>query len=170
MKKWAVGLMVLWLALASAGASAQLVPEERDGQLMRGWIKNDQSQFIIVMEVDAGRSADMYFEYANDTTLIEDELDVMVVKEQDASRSQLRTLGADQMTLRSAVTEDGNIALIVVAQADEYVYLMVIATARPDADLDGALFAEVSVDVIQNGLKNADDPKGYREEPMADSL
>lgn len=142
-----------------------------DDQVMRGFIKDDASQFMIAMEMQADGSSEakLMYSFLNDTEMIEDELDVMVVESTPADRSQLRTLGADEMMLYAVVTDgDFTPGLIVVARNGDSVFMMALIGTTSGTNLDGSLFAEVSIDVIKNGVEDMEEPDGYIEQDMDD--
>lgn len=169
-RKIAIFFLSFIVAFATSYAVVDITSAQIDEDvLMRGWIADDESHFVIAMETDGGSTstARIMYDMVSDPDMIEGELDMMIVEEMEVEGRNLRTIGADEATLYGVITPDFEAALLFVARSDQYVYMMVMSSYN-GGELDGEAFAMITVDVIDEGLEDVDTPRNYTEHEVDD--
>lgn len=95
-----------------------------------------------------------------DTETLEDTFDILIVQEDAVTGDSLLGLGADAATMYGFVDmETTDPGLLIIASSGPNVYIMLTVGNIDDVEP----FAQFSMDVLHDGLEDADEPDGYTE-------
>jgi hypothetical protein len=155
----AILLIPFLLASPAYAETPESEPEIRGFQDTNGTI-------IIASEMDMGdpELAEMVIS-SMDTETLEDSFDILIVQEDAMTGDSLLGLGADDATMYGFVgMETAEPGLLIIASSGPNVYIMLTMGDLDDVEP----FAQFSMDVLLDGLEDADEPDGYTEVELED--
>ena len=159
MKRLITLIALVAVALTPVGAFAS--PGDPEAV---AYVTPDGANVLLLMRVETEDRATARFMVSMlDDATLEDTLSLIVIESDELDRDARRGIGADRATLFAVYEPDMGPGLVLVASDGPDVFVL----AAFGDDLDGAAFAELTVDAIANDL-DIDTPRGYIAVPLDD--
>src|SRR5690606_14787406 len=89
------GIFLLAMLVGMATSAIVASGQEAGDPKMRAFMKQDESNFFIIMEMDAGseNEARVMYEFLSEDAMIEDEFEVTIIQSEEPSAREVRSIG-----------------------------------------------------------------------------